>query len=166
MMRFLLWVWRRLPVSDGVRWRLSWRLTQKFLVGVVAVIFDDQGRILLLNHTYRPDYAWGLPSGWLKARESPAAAIVREVAEETGLHIEVTQPLIIESSKKWPRVDLVFACQCQSGTFRPSAEVSEGGYFKLTALPEALAPHSRRLINQAATLLREGGAPPLARPAE
>jgi ADP-ribose pyrophosphatase YjhB (NUDIX family) len=155
MMRFLLRVWRWLPLSDGGRWRwwLTWGLTQKFLVGVMAVVFDDQGQILLLNHTYRRDHPWGLPSGWLKAKENPAAAMVREVAEETGLHIQVTQPLIIGGNEDWPRVDLVFACRCAGGVFRPSAEVSEGGFFKLTALPEAMAPYQRRLIDQAASLL-------------
>ena len=76
-MSFLLRVWRWLPLPEWGRWRLAWLLTQKFLVGVMAVVFDDQGQILLFNHTYRREHPWGLPGGWLKARESPAAAIER-----------------------------------------------------------------------------------------
>jgi hypothetical protein len=42
----------------------------RFLVGVLAVVTDDRGRILLFRHTYRPFAPWGLPSGVLKADES------------------------------------------------------------------------------------------------
>ena len=52
-------------------------------VGATAVIPDDDGRILLDRRA--DDGRWGLPGGWLGSNESPEAAVVREVAEETGL---------------------------------------------------------------------------------
>jgi ADP-ribose pyrophosphatase YjhB (NUDIX family) len=152
-MRFLLKVWRWLPLPDWGRWGLTWWLTQKFLVGVMAVIFDKTGQVLLLNHTYRRAHSWGLPSGWLRAHESAVEAIVREVREETGYSIHAVRPLIIGGDEMRPRVDLVFLCQGDCGAFRPSAEVSEGRFFKLTALPESVEPYQRRLIFQAAGLL-------------
>jgi ADP-ribose pyrophosphatase YjhB (NUDIX family) len=57
----------------------------RFLVGILGVVTDAQGRVLLFRHTYRPFAPWGLPSGLLKPDESPGAAIIREVREETGL---------------------------------------------------------------------------------
>ena len=156
MMSFLLKVWRWLPLSEWGRWRLSWCLTQKFLVGVMAIVFDEAGQILLLNHTYRHDYSWGLPSGWLKARESAADAIEREVAEETGFRIQALRPLIIGGDKEFPRVDLIFVCQWLGGAFRPSAEVSKGKFFSLKALPDSIHPYQHRLIFQAAGLLQIG----------
>ena len=60
-----------------------------FLVGVLGIVLDEDGRVLLFRHTYRPFAPWGLPSGLLKPNESPAEAIEREVHEETGLIIEV-----------------------------------------------------------------------------
>lgn len=155
-MSFLLRIWRWLPLPGWGRWWLTWLLVQKFLVGVMAVVLDEEGRILLLNHTYRRDHPWGLPSGWLKARESAAAAIEREVIEETGLRVQVTHPLIIGGNDDNPRVDLVFACRFVGGTFRPSAEVSEAQFFKLEALPHTVELYQRRLIARAAELLAPG----------
>ena len=77
----------------------------KFLVGVLAVIFDDRGRVLLLKHTYRPDYPWGLPGGWLRAGEGAAEGIERELLEETGFVVRAIRPLmsaISFSSSSWP----------------------------------------------------------------
>ncbi len=150
---FLLKVWRWLPLPDWGRWELTWWLTQKFLVGVMAVIFDEDGRVLLLNHTYRREHPWGLPSGWLRARESAADAIAREVQEETGYTIRAVRPRIVGGHEARPRVDLVFLCQGDCGDFRPSAEVSEARFFELSALPESVEAYQRRLIFQAAGML-------------
>jgi ADP-ribose pyrophosphatase YjhB (NUDIX family) len=55
---------------------------------VTAAVRDDQGRLLLI-HKIDNDY-WALPGGGMDLGEFIAAAAVREVAEETGLTIEIT----------------------------------------------------------------------------
>ena len=85
MKSFLLKIWKALPNSEILRGSLIWLITQKFLVGVVGVVLNDAGQILLLKHTYRDKYPWGLPSGWLKRGEQPMDALKREIKEETGI---------------------------------------------------------------------------------
>ena len=134
----------RLPARG--RWGLTWLLMPKFLVGVLAVIFDDRGRVLLLKHTYRPDYPWGLPGGWLKAGEGAAEGIERELLEETGLAVRAIRPLMVGGDGQRPRLDLVFSCEYESGTFRPSAEVSEARFFDPAALPADMEPYLRTIV--------------------
>ena len=55
----------------------------KFLMAVAALVFDEQGRILLFKHTYRK-LAWGIPAGGLEFREQPKDAIVREFLKRPG----------------------------------------------------------------------------------
>jgi ADP-ribose pyrophosphatase YjhB (NUDIX family) len=129
-----------------VRWGLTWLVTPKFLVGVLAVIFDEQGRVLLLKHTYRPECPWGLPGGWLKAGEGAAAGIERELLEETGLVIRAMQPLMVGGDGQRARLDLVFSCEYESGTFRPSAEVSEALFFDPAAMPTDMEPYLRTIV--------------------
>ncbi|MFU8805204.1 MAG: NUDIX domain-containing protein [Bradymonadaceae bacterium] len=50
---------------------------------VAAVIHDDQGQVLLMRQ--RDGGEWSLPAGAIEPGETPARAVVREVAEETGL---------------------------------------------------------------------------------
>ena len=144
--RLLLRIWRWLPLSARMRWGLTWLGTSKFLVGVLAVIFDDQGRVMLLKHTYRPDYPWGLPGGWLKAGEGAAEGIERELLEETGYLVRAVRPLMVGGDNVHPRLDLVFMCKYESGTFRPSAEVSEARFFDAGDLPAEMEPYLRTIV--------------------
>lgn len=53
-----------------------------------AVVTDSHGRILLVRR--RDNDLWALPGGGMDLGESIEQAAVREVQEETGLHVEVT----------------------------------------------------------------------------
>lgn len=57
-----------------------------------AVVRDATGAHLLVRASRRSDFAgrWGLPGGGVGHGEHPQAALLREVAEETGLAIAVT----------------------------------------------------------------------------
>ena len=51
-----------------------------------AVIKDGSGRLLLIKRGHEPGKGlWSIPGGRIEAGESDAAALVREVREETGL---------------------------------------------------------------------------------
>jgi ADP-ribose pyrophosphatase YjhB (NUDIX family) len=55
---------------------------------VGAVVFDPEGRVLLVRRGTPPLHGtWTLPGGRLLPGESPEAAVVREVLEETGLTV-------------------------------------------------------------------------------
>jgi 8-oxo-dGTP pyrophosphatase MutT (NUDIX family) len=48
---------------------------------------------LAARRTRRGDLVWGLPKGAIEAEETPEAAAVREVLEETGLKAEIESDL-------------------------------------------------------------------------
>jgi len=56
-------------------------------VGVLAVIVNAEGRVLLAHHATRPHAPWGLPGGWIDRRERPEDGVLREVAEELDLRV-------------------------------------------------------------------------------
>ena len=146
----LLRIWSWLPLPEWMRWVIMWALTPKFMVGSVAVIFDEAGQVLLFRHTYRRAYAWGLPGGWMKPGEDAAATIEREVAEEGGLTVRALSPLSVGGNKRLRRVDIVLLCEYVSGEFRPSAEVAEARYFPIAALPGLIEPEHCVVVTQAA----------------
>ena len=62
------------------------------VVAVGAVIVDDAGRILLVLRKNEPQAGyWSLPGGKVEPGETAVDAVVREVAEETGLQIDVLE---------------------------------------------------------------------------
>jgi 8-oxo-dGTP pyrophosphatase MutT (NUDIX family) len=129
----LLKIWRLLPSwLQAVASRFVRPLFQVF---AAAVIFDPEGRILLVKLTYQRLHPWGLPGGSLDYSETPEAAVLREVREETGWRIAIDDFLFVKS---WApdRIGLYYLCHIEAGEFQPSDEVSEVGYFPPDELPD------------------------------
>ena len=59
---------------------------------VGAVVRDEQGRVLLIQRGREPGRGrWSVPGGRVEIGEADEAAVAREVAEETGLRVEVVR---------------------------------------------------------------------------
>jgi 8-oxo-dGTP diphosphatase len=63
-------------------------------VGADVVLRDHQGRLLLVDPKYKPD--WDMPGGMSEANEPPAETVRREVKEELGLDIQVGALLCVD----------------------------------------------------------------------
>jgi 8-oxo-dGTP diphosphatase len=74
------------PISPYVR-ELRAKVGHDLLMfpTVSAVVVDDDGAILLCQRA--DNHVWGIPAGMMDPGEQPAGAVVREVLEETGVHI-------------------------------------------------------------------------------
>jgi 8-oxo-dGTP diphosphatase len=60
------------------------------VVAVAAIVFDPEGRVLLVERAKPPGMGqWSVPGGSLEGSETLAQAVAREVREETGLVVEV-----------------------------------------------------------------------------
>lgn len=69
-------------------------------VGAYALVQDGSGRLLLCrmsSRTRTPGW-WTLPGGGLRHGEAPEDAVLREVAEETGLSGEVRRLVGVHSN--------------------------------------------------------------------
>ncbi len=101
---------------------------------VAALIYDSEGRLLMARHTSVD--AWAPPGGAVDPDEGAADAIVREVYEETGLHIRPLRAIGVfsgpQSRVRYSNGDLVsyvvsaFECRRLGGTLRTDGdEISE-----------------------------------------
>lgn len=63
---------------------------------VYALIIDKDNRILMVNNH---EGHWSLPGGRVEINETLIEATIREVYEETGLHIKVGNVLAVNEAK-------------------------------------------------------------------
>jgi glycerol-1-phosphatase len=139
-------------------------------VGASALIRDARGHILLQRRS--DNGRWGLPGGSVEIGEAVAAAVVREVQEETGLAVRVDRLVGVYSDPAFQvvryadgnvvhYVSLFFACALLGGTLHTvaDAETLELAFFDPAGLPPDLLPLHRiriqdGLADQAAAFIR------------
>jgi ADP-ribose pyrophosphatase YjhB (NUDIX family) len=96
---------------------------------VASGIVERDGEVLLLRRGAANEHApgeWEPVSGRVEPDESPSAAVVREVKEETGLDVEVVAPVatfrFVRGAARTECVGLAFHCRAVDGTIALSAE--------------------------------------------
>lgn len=139
--------WGRFPFPRPVRRLIQWVLSPKFIVGVVAVVFDQQGRLLLLRHTYKRKYPWGLPGGGMDHGETTEQTALRELREEAGVDAVIVRLLGVRTDRARRLIDVFYLCRARRQHFHPNPEISAYGYFALDAMPEGVSPLLREMID-------------------
>lgn len=122
-----------------------------FQVFAAAVILDEKRNFLLVKATYQRIHPWGLPGGSLEYGEHPEEAMAREVWEEMSLKICIEKLLMVYTLSP-DRVGFYYLCRITDGTFQPSDEVSEFGYFSVDNLP-AVRPADFEILKKLNTVI-------------
>jgi 8-oxo-dGTP pyrophosphatase MutT (NUDIX family) len=117
-------------------------------LGAFAVIFDAEGRVLV-SHRRDAD-AWDLPGGGTERGETPWDAVVREVAEETGLEVKVE--VLTGVYRKPAELVLVFRCWVSGGALRLTEEADAHDWRDPRALPANMSPNHRQRVLDALAL--------------
>ena len=116
-------------------------------MGVRTVVLRDGRQVLLVRHTYRA--GWHLPGGGVDPGETPLAAAIRELREETGVVADATPALVSAHLGRYLGLDnyvLVYAVTSFRESSSESPEIAEIGWFEREALPEGTTDSTRRRI--------------------
>jgi ADP-ribose pyrophosphatase YjhB (NUDIX family) len=96
---------------------------------VGAVVFDDAGRLLLVRRAHEPGRGrWSVPGGRVEAGETDAHAVIREVAEETGLVVDIVR-LLGNVQRHAPGAAVFdiydYRCRATGGTLQPGDDADD-----------------------------------------
>lgn len=119
--------------------------TAAIKVGCAAIIFDEMQQCILL--TRRADNGrWCLPGGGLDPGEDVSEGCIREVWEETGLHVEIARLVGVYSSphivseysdgNRFQFVSFCFEATITGGKLGLSDETTAFGYFSREEMSE------------------------------
>lgn len=112
--------------------------TPKHSVSVAGIVIDSAQRVLVIRR--RDNGHWEMPGGVLELAESVKDGVRREVAEETGMAVEVDQ--LTGVYKNMPRgiVALVFRCRPSDQPTHATEEAREVRWMTRDEITEHMDP--------------------------
>ena len=125
-------------------------------MGAGALFFDEHGRVLLVNPTYKA--GWEIPGGVVEEFESPRRCCQREVADELGVLREVGPLLLVdynsETATSTESVMFIFEGgvldqAAIDGIKLPADELSRFAFFTRDLLPAEISEGLRSRILRA-----------------
>ncbi|MBS0289971.1 MAG: NUDIX domain-containing protein [Proteobacteria bacterium] len=137
-------------IATLIRRRLQ-RLLSMTTIGVKGLIINQQQQVLLVEHTYMP--GWHLPGGGVKAGETPKAAVIREIEEETGLIVDENPILFaiyahqVLGANDYPMLFIIKTFTLPTKA-KPCAEIKEARWFDLNNLPSNTTASTIRRIQE------------------
>jgi 8-oxo-dGTP pyrophosphatase MutT (NUDIX family) len=119
-------------------------------LGVAAAIFDEHGRVLLVQQSYG-HRGWDLPGGGRESRESLQDALRRELLEEVGLEVISGELRGIYYEPAVDQHHFVFRCTpAQGAEPKPHPpEILDCGYFAVDSLPKPINDFTLQRIDDA-----------------
>jgi ADP-ribose pyrophosphatase YjhB (NUDIX family) len=121
-------------------------------VGVAVVLLDDQQRVLLARRSRSYAGLWCIPCGYVEWDEDVRDAAIREIAEETGLDVQLGEVFAVHSNfhdVNQHTVGIWFRGTVLGGELAPADDVDLVGFYHVDDLPGELAfPTDELVIEQ------------------
>jgi 8-oxo-dGTP diphosphatase len=116
----------------------------------VGALIIRNGEVLLVKRRYEPYKGkWVIPSGFIEHGEDIREAAVREIAEETGLHVELTGLHAAESCFDDPRgntILVLFTGIIIGGSLDAGDDAEDVAFFPIDRLPEIAFEAHRTIL--------------------
>jgi len=113
----------------------------------VVVFLTDGDRILLVKRGVEPEKGqWALAAGFVDLGESPEAAAVREMREETGLDVVIQGLMEVSYDPARQVIVILYRAQWVGGILAADDDVEDARWFTGDSLPELAFESTHRAV--------------------
>lgn len=137
-------IWKVLPRNG--RTAITRIFQPKFTVSAAAIVFNDDGRVLLLDHILRPHSGWGVPGGFIDAYEQPEAALRRELKEETGMDLGDIKLYRCRTIRR--HIEIIFTARAIGEAVVSSREIRQLKWVSLEEMPPEMSLDQQFLVKK------------------
>ena len=110
-------------------------------------VVERAGLVLMLRRAVQTGYGlWSLPGGYVDRGEVVEEAAAREVREETGLQVQISELVGLFSEEGHPVVVAAYAAIETGGKLEAGPEALELGFYPLDGLPPLAFPRDRLIL--------------------
>ncbi len=142
------------PIHFPTRLYLTYsRFRRGMTLGVRAAVFDRDGGVLLVRHSYIR--GWYMPGGGVEKRETIRQAMERELLEEGGIRLSAAPALfgLYHNTLASPRDHVaLYVCREWEQARPPprNLEIVDSGFFAPGGLPAGTTDATRRRLDEIA----------------
>jgi 8-oxo-dGTP pyrophosphatase MutT (NUDIX family) len=128
-----------------------WRFSRGLTIGVRGLVFDEQGRVFLVKHSYVA--GWHLPGGGVEHGETLLTALTRELREEGNIEL-IGRPELygIYWNRRiaWRDHVALYVVRSfrQTAPPQPNSEIIAHGFFAPDAFPEGTTVSTRARVSE------------------
>jgi len=139
--------------------QLHHRFVRGMTLGVRGIVLDDEGKVLLIEHTYVR--GWHLPGGGVERGETALQSLERELVEEAG--VRITGPVdllsVHNNDAAFPgdHVLVYRITRWEPCTATSRGEIKAVAWFAPGSLPDDVTRGTRARIEEAVRDVRADG---------
>lgn len=115
-------------------------------VSVAGLVINDKNEVLLVKN---PRRGWEFPGGMVEPGESLQEALLREIFEESGIHVTISGFIGVYKNVKSDIVNLDFCCKYESGVPTTSEESLHVSWFPMNEVVQMMENplYESRILN-------------------
>ena len=110
-------------------------MEKNHFVSAAGLVTNQKNEVLLVKS---PRRGWEFPGGMVEQGETLQEALIREIFEESGIHVTITGFIGVYKNVEKDIVNLDFCCKYESGVPTTSEESLEVGWFQMNEVVQMM----------------------------
>jgi hypothetical protein len=135
-------VWRKMTPS--LRRKIVLLTQNQFTVSVAAIVVNESGEVLLLDHVLRPASGWGIPGRFSRPQRTACRSLAARTARRNRHRIKHDKTS--ECTNRHSHIEILFRAEGKGTAEVKTREINSLGWFDIDKMPENMDRRQKSMI--------------------